>query len=409
MGGDCRPPSIGAGKTVACINDLLKAALTNPRPDCRYAYIAPQFNQAKDVAWAYLKRFTAPIPGSIPHEQELRVDLPNGARIRLYGADNPDRLRGIYLDGVVLDEYAQMATRLFPEIIRPALADREGWATFIGTPMGENAFSEIYHFAVANPDDWYSAMLRASETGLLPQHELDDAKRLMSPDQYDREFECSFAAAVPGAYYAKLLERADQQGRISKVHWEPRLPVHTAWDLGIDDLMSIWFLQEAHNEIRVIDYYENSGLGLSHYVSYLSSGDRSEWVYGRHLFPHDAAVRELGTGKSRVEILKDMGVKATVVGRAEVADGIEAARVILPRCWFDAQRCNLGLKALRQYRCEWDEKTNQPKPRPLHDWTSHAADAWRTYAMGARQTPPAALRAQRSILADGAGPAHWGF
>jgi len=396
------------GKTVACINDLIIRAANNPMKEAQYAYIAPLYNQAKDIAWRYLKRFTAPIPGVVTHEQELRVDLPNGARIRLYGADNPERLRGIYLDGVVLDEYAQMATRLFPEIIRPALADRGGWATFIGTPMGENAFSEIYQLALSKPDEWYSALLKVSETNLLPIKELEDARRLMSQDQYDREFECSFAAAIPGAYYAKLIERAQDQKRISKVHWEPRLPVHTAWDLGIDDMTAIWFIQEAHNEIRVIDYYESSGVGLSHYASQLSAGDRSEWVYGRHLLPHDAAVRELGTGKSRVEILKDMGIKATVVPASQVSDGIEASRVILPRCWFDAEKCSLGLKALRQYRCDWDERTNQPKPKPLHDWTSHAADAFRTYAMGARQTAPVALQRTKR-LAEGAGPSYWGF
>ena len=396
------------GKTVACINDLIHAALSTKKEGARYAYIAPQFNQAKDIVWAYLKHFTAPIPGITSHEQELRVDFPSGSRIRLYGADNPDRLRGIYLDGVVLDEYAQMATRLFPEIIRPALSDRKGWATFIGTPMGENAFSELYQFALANPEDWYSAMLKASETNLLPVKELEDARRLMSQDQYDREFECSFAAAVPGAYYARLLERAQEQNRISTVHWEPRLPVHTAWDLGIDDMTAIWFIQEANNEIRVIDYYENSGVGLSHYVSQLQAGDRAEWVYGRHLFPHDASVRELGSGKSRVEILKDMGVKATVVPASQISDGIEASRVIIPRCWFDAKRCGVGLKALKQYRCEWDDKNNQPKTRPLHDWTSHAADAFRTYAMGAKQVSPVTANKQIRV-ADGSGPAYWGF
>jgi len=173
-------------------------------------------------------------------------------------------------------------------------------------------------------------------------------------------------------------------------------------------MTAIWFIQEAHNEIRVIDYYENSGVGLSHYVSQLSAGDRAEWVYGRHLFPHDASVRELGSGKSRVEILKDMGIKATVVPAALVADGIEASRVILPRCWFDAEKCSLGLKALRQYRCDWDERTNQPKPKPLHDWTSHAADAFRTYAMGARQSAPIALQRTKR-LAEGSGPSYWGF
>ncbi len=241
------------GKTVFCINELIAKAAANTRPEPRYAYVAPLLTQAKDVAWEYLKRYTAPIPGAAAHESELRVDLPGGGRIRLYGADNADRLRGLYFDGVVLDEYALMHPRIWPEVIRPALTDRGGWAIFIGTPMGRNQFSALYQAAQYQPD-WLAVRFRASETAVIPAAELETARRSMSEEQFAQEFECSFDAAVPGAYFARHIKSAERNGRICRVPWDPRLPVHTAWDLGIDDATTIWFCQQAGPEIRLIDY-----------------------------------------------------------------------------------------------------------------------------------------------------------
>lgn len=368
------------GKTVFCVNELIARAAANRLERPRYAYVAPLFTQAKDVAWEYLKRYTAPVPGVAVHETELRVDLPGGARIRLYGADNPDRLRGLYLDGVVLDEYAQIHPRLWAEVIRPALADRQGWAVFIGTPMGRNQLHEIYQHARREPD-WYAAIFRASETGVIPTAELEAAQRAMSEEQYAQEFECSFDAAVLGAYYGKLLAAADRDGRIAAVPWDPALPVHTAWDLGIGDSTAIWFCQRAGLEVRLIDYYEASGVGLDHYARAL--GERA-YVYGEHILPHDAAVKELGTGKSRVETLASLGIRPRVLPMMKVEDGINAARILLPQCRFDAERCRRGIEALRQHRREWDERLRAFKARPLHDWTSHAADAFRYLAQGLR-------------------------
>lgn len=372
------------GKTVFCINELIARAAANTRESPRYAYVAPLFTQAKDVAWQYLKQYTAPIPGTAVSETELRVDLPGGARIRLYGADNPDRLRGLYLDGVVLDEYAQIHPRLWSEVIRPALADRQGWAIFIGTPMGRNQLYEIYEQARAQ-DDWLAALFRASETGIIPAAELAAARRAMSEEQYAQEFECSFDAAVLGAYYGKLLAAVEREGRIGSVPWEPTLPVHTAWDLGIGDSTAIWFCQRAGRELRLIDYYESSGVGLDHYARVL--GERP-YVYGEHLLPHDAEVKELGTGKSRVETLASLGLRPRVLPAMKVEDGINAVRNLLPLCWFDATRCARGIEALRQYRREWDDRLRAFRPRPLHDWTSHAADAFRYLAQGLRPEDP---------------------
>lgn len=384
------------GKTVGTINDLIRSALTCEKPNPRFAYIAPLLGQAKDVAWEYLKQFALVIPGTTPHETELRVDFPNGGRIRLYGADNPDRLRGLYLDGVVLDEYADMRPRLWGEIIRPALADRKGWGVFIGTPKGRNEFWQIHDNAQRDPE-WYSSILKASETNILSQEELDAARKSMSEDQYAQEFECSFQAAVQGAYYGKLLEEAEKSGRLGKVPYDPMLEVTTAWDLGIGDSTAIWFVQQAGRETRIIDYYEASGVGLDHYAKVLRE---KPYAYREHILPHDAEVKELGTGRSRVETLASLGIRTRTLPRQPVDDGINAARILLPSCWFDAEKCKAGLEALRQYRRNYDEKRRDFMPTPLHDWTSHAADAFRYLAMGLR---PVEKRGPRVIMPQGAG------
>lgn len=372
-----------AGKTVACVNELIKGAISCTSPNPRFAYIAPYYTQAKDVAWTYLKEYAGVIPGVQFNESELRCDFPNGGRIRLYGADNYDRLRGIYLDGVVLDEYADMDPRAWAEVIRPALSDRQGWAIFIGTPKGRNSFSSTYEMAKTDPD-WFPLMLRASETGLVKEAELADARKSMSEDQYEQEYECSFDAAVIGAYYAKQVKRAEDDKRICTVPWEPGVEVHTAWDLGIGDSTAIWFAQMVGKEVRLIDYYEASGVGLDHYAKMLRE---KPYAYGEHILPHDVAVKELGTGKSRLEVLDTLGVRnIRIAPKLSVDDGIGSARLFIEKCWFDQTKTARGVEALRQYRAEYDEKLKTLKLRPLHDWTSHAADAFRYLALGLRDT-----------------------
>lgn len=370
-----------AGKTVACINDLIKAALDSTLPEPRFAYLAPYYAQAKDVAWSYLKRFLEPVPGVQFNESELRADLPNEGRIRLYGADNYDRMRGIYLDGVILDEFADMDPRAWTEVIRPALADRKGWAVFIGTPKGQNSFFDTWQRALADPD-WFTLMLKASETGLIDVAELAAAAKEMTPDQYAQEFECSFHAAVIGAFYAKEINAAEDEKRITSVPWEPSIRVHTAWDLGVGDSTAIWFAQQVGKEVRLIDYYESSGVGLDHYVKVLLG---KRYVYGDHILPHDAEVREFGTGKTRVEMMRSLGLEPRVIPAQSIDDGINAVRMLLPRCWFDAEKTAPGVKALREYRAEWDEKHKVLKNRPLHNWASHPSDAFRYLAQGLRE------------------------
>jgi phage terminase large subunit len=365
-----------AGKTVACVNELVRRASGCKKKDPRFAYIAPQLNQAKDIAWQYLKEYTSFIPNVKIHESELWVQLPGGARIRIYGADNPDRLRGIYLDGVVLDEFGDMDPTVWSQVIRPALSDRKGWACFIGTPKGKNTFHKIWTEAEGR-DDWTRVMLKASETDLLDAAELADARRTLSEDEYAQEYECSFEAAVKGAYYGK--EMNDAADRITSVPYDPRLPVHTAWDLGVADSTVIWFVQSHGRETRIIDVLKGEGVGLDWYAKQLQSRD---YLWGNHYLPHDVEVRELGTGKSRKEVLEGFGIKVTVCPNIPIADGIQAVRMLLPTCYFDREKCKAGIEALRMYRREYDEKRQEFRVNPFHDWTSHYADALRYFAVG---------------------------
>lgn len=365
------------GKTVFCINHAIRSAFTDGKENSRYGYVAPFRVQAKAVAWDYLKQFTAPIPGVQWNESELRCDLPNGARIQLFGADNYDAMRGLYLDGVILDEYAQMSPQAWEAVIRPALSDRKGWAIFIGTPMGRNQFHEVYEQA-AN-EGWYRAMFKASDTGIIDEEELKSARRDMDPALFKQEFECSFTAAILGAVYGQHIEQAETDGRLCRVPYESGSPVHTAWDLGIGDSTAIWFFQTIGREIRVIDFYQSSGVGLEHYAGKLTERG---YTYGEHILPHDAEVKELGSGRSRIETLAGFGLRGRVLPKTKIEDGINAARAILSRCYFDQDKCRDGLEALRQYRYEYDDKSRAFKPRPVHDWTSHAADAFRYLAQG---------------------------
>jgi phage terminase large subunit len=369
-----------AGKTVACIYDLQRAAVSSERLWPRFAYLSPFLKQSKTVAWDYLRAAMAPLRrlGATVHESELRVDYPKGGQVRLYGADNADALRGIYLDGIVLDEYADMDPRVWSEIIRPALADRAGWAVFIGTPKGRNAFFELWRRAQSQAD-WFTLMLKASDTGLIPASELALARRDLSEEQYAQEFECSFDAAVVGTYYGKLMARTEEERRIAGVPYDPAAPVWTSWDLGIRDATAIWFAQVIGREIRIIDYYEACGVDLGHYVRELGA---RPYVYAGHVVPHDAQAKELGTGKSRLEVLESLGLKnLQLAPMHRLEDGINAVRVFLPKCWFDAEKCARGIDALKLYRAEYDDKLQALRPRPVHDWTSHAADSFRYLAL----------------------------
>ena len=362
------------GKSVLSINELIKTACDKPRSLC--AFVAPTYRQGKSIAWEYLKYYTTPLLkiGGTRNESELRIDLFNGSRIQIFGADNPDSIRGMGFDAVVLDEYAIMAPRVWTEIIRPAIADKLGWVLFIGTPMGHNQFWEVYDYALRGRDDWYAKLYRASDTKVIPEKELEEARAIMTPEQYEQEFECSFTAAVSGSYYGRLITKADKDGRITDVPVDDNVGVETWWDLGIGDSTAIWFAQRVGEEIHLIDYYETSGESLAHYADVLAD---KGYAYSSHIAPHDIMARELGTGKSRLEVANELGIDFDIAPKLEVDHGIESVRNTLPNCWFDRKKCKQGLDALRQYRKQWDEKNQTFKNKPLHDWCSHASDAFR--------------------------------
>lgn len=364
------------GKTVSAINQLIHSALRCNRKNPRYALISPTYSQSKRVGWDYLLEYTRPL-GATANISELRVDFM-GRRISLYGADNPDSLRGIYLDGVVIDEIGDINPNLFSEIIRPAIAEREGWVMFIGTPKGANHFKTLRDKAELGTDDWNLLEFKASDTKILPQKELDAAFKEMGEDKFMQEFECSFAAAVEGAYYGKMINDLMLKNRITDIEYDGIARTFCAWDLGIGDSTAIWVAQVVGQEIRLVDFLENHGVGLDYYVGWLRNNG---YDTAQQLLPHDVQVRELGSGKSRKEMLEESGLNIQVVTRLAVDDGIQAVRRMLPKCWFD-HKTKQGLDALRNYRREYDEKRDVFFDKPIHDWCSHSADAFRYLAVG---------------------------
>jgi hypothetical protein len=354
-----------------------------------FAYIAPYRSQAKAVAWQYFLEFAAPIMQA-KNEQELTITLVNGSQIRLYGADNADAMRGLGFSGVYMDEYGDFKPSVFGNVIRPALSDKQGWAVFGGTPKGKNQFWEIYETATRIPREWFLLRLPASSSGILPASELAAARAQLAEDQYLQEYECSFEAAILGAFFGKEMREAEQQGRICQVPYDPNLPVYSSWDLGYRDDTAIWFYQIGRGEIRVIDFHAVSGADIYDIAGTVMA---KPYRYARHYLPHDARAKSLQTGKSIIEQLAthlDVA-KLAVVPDIGVQSGIQAVRMILPRVWFDAEKCREGIEALRQYQREYDEDKKAYRQSPRHDWTSHPSDAFRmlavSYAEQADKTP----------------------
>lgn len=367
------------GKTVLAIVVLLTKALECKHTRPQLAYYCPTYSQAKRVAWNYVHELAGPIKGVKFNEAELKCTLPNGAMIQLGSADNPDASRGIYLDYVVLDEPAQMPPKMWTEVLRPALSDRKGGALFIGTPQGRHGlFYDSYTEAATNPE-WWRGIFKASETGIVDADELQSAQRAMSPAEYAQEYECSFDAAVKGAYWADAMAKADADGRIKEqLAHRAGHQVHIALDLGINDATACWFFQTDGEMVRFIAYAEYTNMGLPDIVA---DWKARPYTYGKVIVPHDAQNRSLSTGQTRQQTLYQLGVDTVVAPKVPVIDGIEAVRLFLNRCSWDATACRQGVEALRQYRADWQDKNGVLKLQPLHDWTSHGADAMRYLAV----------------------------
>jgi len=364
-----------AGKTTAAVNFMQVSALK--KPGSHFAYIAPTYKMAKNTAWSILKQYAKDVPGVIFSESELMVKYPNNSKIVLYGADSPDSLRGMGLSGVVFDEYSQQPANVFTEIIRPALADHGGYAIWIGTPKGRNDFYRLFE-KHRNDSEWLTMLLTTNDTNALSEEEVENAKKTMSEDEFQQEFMCSFDASIKGAYYAKELTLMRQEGRIKVVPYDPMLKVHTVWDLGIGDATAIGFYQKSHDELRKIDYLEFTGISLAESIAAVQ---RKSYIYGKHFAPFDINVKELTSGKSRLEIAKGLGIKFEIVTNLSVEDGINAARMVMRRLWVNEEKCRQWLDAMVQYQKEWDENAGMFKDQPLHNWTSHAADEFRYAAI----------------------------
>ena len=366
------------GKTVFAINDLIRKILTCTHPSPRGMYCAPFLKQAKSIAWDYLVEFSQGIPNVEIRKGAMCVDYPNGGRITLAGADNIDAHRGIYLDHCVLDEYAQMSPRIWGEVFRPALSDRLGSAAFIGTPKGRgNNFYDIFQRAEGLPD-WHAELITVEDSNLIDQSELESAKLEMSADEYAQEFMCSWDASIKGAYWAKEMAELTEAGRITTVSYQKELPVFTCCDLGMSDAFAIWFFQFVGNEIHFINHKEYGGMGLPAIIQEMES---LGYNYADHVAPHDIRVRELGTGMSRLETARKLGIRYKICKNISIQDGIDAVRMLLSRCWFDQEKCFNGIESLRAYQSEWDDKKRIESNAPLHNWASHSADAMRYVAV----------------------------
>jgi hypothetical protein len=371
---------------VAAINDIIRAAFMSRDPMPLYGFVAPFRSQAKSVVWEYLKFYSQPIAAD-SNESELTVTLLNGSKIRLFGADNADAIRGLGFSGIYMDEFGDFKPSVWGNVIRPALSDRQGWAVFGGTPKGKNQFWDIRQTAAKLKDEWFLLELPASKSGLLPATEIDAAKAQLSSDQFLQEFECSFEAAILGAFYGEEMREANEEGRICQVDYQPEVPVHTAWDLGYRDDTAIWWYQVIRNEIHVIDYYAVSGANIDELGAVVKS---KPYKYGKHYLPHDARAKTLASGgKSVIEQMAEhLGINnMAIVPDLSVQDGIQAVRQMLPQTWFDEERCFDGLEALRQYQREYDEDKKAFRQTPRHDWTSHPADAMRMLAIAWRIEP----------------------
>ena len=368
-----------------------------------YWHMLPQYNQARKVVWNAINPKTGKlrIDEAFPleirtktNQQEMLIGIRGGSIWQLVGSDNYDAIVGAPPVGIVFSEWA-LANPLAWAYLSPILEENGGWAAFIYTSRGNNHGRGTYEMARDNPT-WFAELKPATETDVFSEVQLANIKheyrRIFGDEHgmalYEQEYLCSWEGAVFGAYYSKQIREARESGRITIVPRRPEIEVDTFWDLGVNDAMAIWFMQPVGQTFNFIDYYESSGYGLEHYAKVLRE---KPYLYGNHWMPHDANVREMSSGEvalSRKQVAVNLGIKPVrVVQRARSMDTIinvhiPAARNIFPRCWFDEKKCELGIKALENYRAEYDEEKKKLGNHPLHDWSCHGSDAFRTFAAG---------------------------
>jgi phage terminase large subunit len=367
-----------------------------------YIHVFPYGNQGRRVVWNGIdkagKKFLSAFPEELIESKsdlEMRLKLKNGSVYQVLGADDPDKLVGINCIGAVFSEYALMDPQAF-DLVRPILNENGGWAIFPSTPRGKNHYYDLIYGkdgspgALNNPK-WCVSIETVETTGAVDPDVIEEDRRMgVEETLIQQEYFCSFDAALQGSYYEKAMSHLVETKRIGDVPHDPALEVHTAWDLGIDDSMTIWCFQLNRAEPQLIHYIEGTGEGLPHYIKELRKlQEKSDWIYGTHFAPHDIQARELTTGETRLHTARELGIRFTVVPKdPSIEDGIESVRQLLPRCRFDSKNCYRGIEALKSYRKQWDEKLKVYRSKPLHDWASHGADAFRTLAGGLRARNP---------------------
>jgi hypothetical protein len=368
------------GKTVAVCNDLVVRALRTQKKNGFYAYCGPYFGQAVQTAWGYLKEAVRGLPDVKISESRHEILLPNSSKIRVFGIDNVDAMRGLYFDGVVCDEFGMWEGRAWTEVIRPCLADRQGFAIFIGTPNGKNAFYDKYQEAKADPKRWFYAEIKASTSRILPESELEDLRVELDPDEYAQEMECSWTASVRGSYYGKHIDQIEERGQLTSIEADPSEPVSLAMDLGFADAAAIWFWQIIDGQVRFIDYWEGSGYDAEEVIDIL---ELKPYRYDVMWLPHDARAHTFQSKKSVMDIFREHDAPVRQVPNPDagkgLTHGINAVRKVL-RTYplaFDAVKCRTGIEALRSYSRKFDADKKVFADKPNHDQYSHGADAFR--------------------------------
>lgn len=374
-----------AGKDILAFNWAIFQLLLNP--GWTAFHILPTYNQAKKVIWDAntneSKRLLDYIPPEVIEQkngQEMKIRLTNGSLYQLIGSDNIDSLVGTNPKIIIFSEYAIQSPAAW-DYLRPILDVNKGYALFISTPRGKNHFYDLLTRNRNNPK-WYVEVLSVKDTNVLTEEDIDSIRKEgVSEELIQQEYYCSFNRGVDGSYYGKLIEKARSESRICNVPYDPRSPVHTAWDIGYGDSTSITFWQEVGGEIRIIDFYENQGEGISHYAKHIQN---KSYVYGTHYFPHDAGSGSIQTGRTLQDIAYDIGLKTTILEREiDIQVGIEAVRSLLSICYIDETKCFHLIKCLENYHKKYNEKTQAYSESPVHDWTSHCADSVR-YVANAR-------------------------
>lgn len=356
-----------------------------------YYYVFPEFNQGRKALWDNIDSEGFKTMEHIPEElrvrtdqQQMLIELYNGSIFQVIGASQIDRIVGTNPVGIVFSEYSLMSPVVIGFLL-PIVTANDGFMWFNFTPRGDNHAHTLYQQAIKR--GWYVSFLTATTAGVFSPPELEEIRQeyiaLYGDDRlFNQEMMCSFDEPIQGSYYGDLISAATDEGRIGHVAHHPEIPVTTYWDLGVGDAMSIWFVQHMGDEIHLIDYYEGTGKGLDFYIKIVKE---LPYVYGEHYAPHDIRVREMGSGLSRIEVARSLGLNFRIAPKLSIEDGINAARTILPRCYFDEKKCEVGIAALKNYHRKYNEELRVYDNKPLHDWSSNGADAFRYLAVSLKK------------------------